>query len=67
MHLILETKGYDPLAEVKAGRGGALGAAVNADAKFGVWRFMLARSIPAVRELVDKAALERPAAVKQEA
>jgi type III restriction enzyme len=67
VHVILETKGFDPLAEVKAAAAERWVAAVNADAKFGIWWFMLARSIPAVRELVEKAARERPAAAKQEA
>jgi hypothetical protein len=37
-HLILETKGFDELAEVKAAAAERWVAAVNADARYGTWR-----------------------------
>jgi type III restriction enzyme len=48
--LILETKGYDPLAEVKASAAQRWVNAVNADGSYGVWRYELARSVAAVAE-----------------
>lgn len=38
VHLILETKGFDELAEVKAAAAERWVAAVNADGQFGAWR-----------------------------
>lgn len=39
--LILETKGYDPLAEVKAAAARRWVAAVNADGSYGRWAYRL--------------------------
>jgi type III restriction enzyme len=52
-HLILETKGFDDLAEVKAAAAERWIAAVNADGQFGTWRYAMARSVPQVRECLD--------------
>jgi type III restriction enzyme len=52
-HLILETKGFDELAEVKAGAAERWVAAVNADGQFGVWRYAMARSVAKVRAILD--------------
>lgn len=52
-HLILETKGFDDLADVKAAAAERWVAAVNADGRFGTWRYTMARSIGAVRERLD--------------
>ena len=41
LHLILETKGYDPLEDVKSAAAERWVAAVNADGSFGRWRFVL--------------------------
>jgi type III restriction enzyme len=49
-YLILETKGFDDLAEVKAAAAERWVAAVNADGQFGTWRYEMARSVPQVRE-----------------
>lgn len=43
VHLILETKGYDPLTEVKAQAAHRWVAAVNADGTHGRWAYALAR------------------------
>jgi len=52
-HLIIETKGFDDLADVKAAAAERWTAAVNADGQFGKWRYAMARSVPAVREILD--------------
>ncbi len=41
-HLILETKGFDPLKEVKKAAAERWAKAVNADGKFGNWAFRMA-------------------------
>jgi type III restriction enzyme len=43
IHLILETKGYDPLEDVKRGAAERWVAAVNADGTYGRWRYALVR------------------------
>lgn len=52
-HLIVETKGSDELATIKAEAAARWVAAVNADGQFGGWRYAMARSVPAVREILD--------------
>jgi hypothetical protein len=54
VHLILETKGFDDLADVKAGAAQRWVAAVNADGQFGRWQYEMARAIPKVRVLLDQ-------------
>jgi type III restriction enzyme len=54
-HLIVETKGFDDLADVKAAAAERWVAAVNADGQFGRWRYELARSVGAVRDCLDGA------------
>ncbi|MCA1560781.1 MAG: DEAD/DEAH box helicase family protein [Acidobacteria bacterium] len=53
-HLILETKGFDDLAEVKAAAAERWVAAVNADAQFGRWEYVIARSVSDVRKQLDR-------------
>ncbi|MEQ1907925.1 MAG: type III restriction endonuclease subunit R [Vicinamibacterales bacterium] len=53
IHLILETKGFDPLAEVKAAAAHRWVNAVNADGQFGQWRYEVARQISTVRTILD--------------
>jgi type III restriction enzyme len=55
-HLILETKGYDPLDEVKEAAAQRWCAAVNADGRYGQWRFAMARKIEDVPFLLGEAA-----------
>jgi type III restriction enzyme len=52
-HLILETKGFDELADVKRAAAERWVAAVNADGQFGRWRFEMVRSVAGVREAID--------------
>lgn len=56
VHLILETKGFDELAEVKAAAAERWVAAVNADGSFGTWRFAMARKVVEVRDILDETA-----------
>jgi type III restriction enzyme len=53
--LVLETKGYDPLAEVKAAAAERWVAAVNADGRYGRWVYAVARSPSAVSGIVEAA------------
>lgn len=53
VHLVLETKGFDDLAEVKAAAAERWVAAVSADRQFGEWRYGLARSVAQVQEILD--------------
>jgi type III restriction enzyme len=50
--LILETKGYDPLAEVKKQAASRWINAVNAEARHGIWQFAMLRRIGDVRDAI---------------
>ncbi len=45
LNIILETKGYDPLKDVKRQAAERWVAAVNADGRFGYWRYLLNEQI----------------------
>ena len=47
-YLILETKGFDPLDEVKAAAAQRWVAAVNAEASYGHWQYAVARKVSEV-------------------
>jgi hypothetical protein len=47
-YLILETKGYDPLQEVKEAAAQRWVAAVNADGQFGQWAFQMVTKVSEV-------------------
>lgn len=49
----IETKGFDELAEIKAAAAQRWVAAVNAEGSFGRWEYAMARSVPAVRTILD--------------
>lgn len=53
MHLVIETKGYDPLTEIKQAAAERWCAAVNADGQYGEWRYYLTRNPLEVRTLLD--------------
>lgn len=53
VHLILETKGYDLLDEVKAQAAQRWVAAVNADGSYGEWRYALVHKVPEIPVLLD--------------
>jgi type III restriction enzyme len=46
--IILETKGFDPLAEVKASAAARWVSAVNAEGSYGLWRYEMARNVSSV-------------------
>jgi type III restriction enzyme len=50
--LILETKGFDPLAEVKASAAARWVSAVNAEGSYGIWQYEIVRSVSAVGERI---------------
>ena len=55
-HLILETKGWDPLEEVKRAAAERWVAAVNADGTYGRWKYEVAKKPEEVRGLIADAA-----------
>jgi len=59
-HLILETKGFDHMADVKAAAAERWVTAVNADGRFGRWRYAAARKVEQVRALLDGVQREQP-------
>lgn len=59
-YLILETKGHDPLAEVKVGAAHRWVAAVNAEGSYGQWDFAIAYNPNAVPKLLDEATAMSP-------
>ncbi len=52
--LILETKGFDPLEEIKQQAAERWVAAVNADGKFGDWAYALAKSVSDVSYILQE-------------
>ncbi len=55
-YLILETKGFDPLEEVKRAAAERWVAAVNADGTYGHWKYAVAKKVIDTEALVLKAA-----------
>ena len=51
-HLILETKGYDPLEEVKHAAAQRWVSAVNEDGTFGQWGYAIAKKVSEVPEIL---------------
>src|SRR5262249_29593294 len=56
--LVLETKGFDPLEEVKVAAARRWVAAVNADRSYGHWAYEIAKRVADVAAAVDHAADE---------
>jgi hypothetical protein len=54
VHLILETKGYDPLEEVNRHAAERWVSAVNSEGTYGQWRYFIARKTTEVSEIIDK-------------
>jgi len=54
VHLILETKGYDPLAHIKAQAAQRWVAAVNADGQYGRWHYAVAYKLEEVRQRLEE-------------
>ena len=53
-NLILETKGYDPLEEVKRAAAERWVAAVNADGTYGRWQYVIAKKVSDVSQILDQ-------------
>jgi type III restriction enzyme len=53
-HLILETKGFDVLAEIKESAARRWVAAVNASGEYGSWDFAMVKKPELIRELLDR-------------
>jgi type III restriction enzyme len=56
VRLVLETKGHDPLEEVKAAAARRWCDAVNADGSFGEWRYAVAHEMPEIPNLLERSA-----------
>jgi len=54
VHLILETKSYDPLAQVKVQAAQRWVAAVNADGQYGRWHYAVAYKPEEVRQRLEE-------------
>jgi hypothetical protein len=52
--MILETKGYDPLTDVKKGAAERWVAAVNAEASYGQWRYTMVRKTTDVPDTITE-------------
>ncbi len=53
IHLVLETKGFDPLEEVKRAAAVRWVAAVNADGTYGRWRYAVAKKVSDIPQLLN--------------
>ena len=58
LHMILETKGYDPLEEVKRAAAERWVAAVNADGSYGRWLYRLTHKTTDVSGILSAAAID---------
>ncbi len=54
--MILETKGFDPLEEVKSGAAKRWVAAVNADGSYGRWQYAVAKRVSEIKGIIAAAA-----------
>jgi len=52
VYVILETKGFDPLEEVKTAAAKRWVAAVNADGSYGRWRYEIAKRVADIPALL---------------
>ena len=53
-YLILETKGYDELKDIKQSAAERWVAAVNADRNYGQWQYAMASNIEEIKDILDK-------------
>jgi type III restriction enzyme len=56
VHLILETKGYDPLEEIKRAAADRWVAALNADGTYGRWKYAVAKKVSEIPAILEGAA-----------
>ena len=61
--LILETKGYDPMVELKRAAAERWVAAVNADGVYGQWLYDIAKRPSAIDEIIARAVKNRAASI----
>lgn len=61
VHLILETKGHDPLEEIKAQAAQRWVDAVNADGRYGEWRYVVVHEMAEVAGWLDEISTETAA------
>jgi type III restriction enzyme len=54
VHLVLETKGYDPLADVKIQAAKRWVDAVNADGRHGTWRYEMVREVTEIPKVLGR-------------
>jgi type III restriction enzyme len=59
-HIILETKGYDQLEQLKRAAAKRWVAAVNAEASYGRWNYLLAKNIESIPQLIMNVAKANP-------
>jgi type III restriction enzyme len=55
VHVILETKGYDPLESVKRAAAERWVAAVNAEGSYGSWAYRIAKKTTEVSGIISAA------------
>jgi type III restriction enzyme len=66
VHLVVETKGFDPLEEVKRAAAERWVAAVNADGTYGEWRYGLAKRPTEVGQIIASVAGSKSATPAQQ-
>ena len=54
-YLILETKGFDPLEEVKRAAAERWVAAVSADGAHGHWQYAIAKKVTDIGAIIERA------------
>ena len=54
-HLIFETKGFDPLLDVKTAAAARWVAAVNAEGSYGQWRYAVVEKLDEINQRIDEA------------
>jgi len=59
VHVILETKGYDPLEEVKHHAAERWVSAVNADGKYGRWLYRLTKKTTEINGILGEIETDR--------
>lgn len=64
IQVIVETKGYDPLAEVKSAAADRWVKAVNAEGSYGQWAYAMARKTTEVISILNRVGEEEMAAPK---
>ena len=61
-HLILETKGYDPLEDIKRAAAERWVAAVNAEGSYGFWMYRIVKDVSSIAGVLNAALAEASSA-----